>query len=1339
MKRLLATLLLGSALLAPAHATIVYIGGSSGRNDALPTNGTAGALTIARPAGIAAGQALVASIAARPRSMTVTVPAGWTLMTSTNQTNGGTLTAPGGMSLLTYYKIVGTSEPANYTWTFANPSNGGGSAVGGILAFSGIDTSDGNPIDNNGAAWSAKLTTSGTTHGTNSITTVSSNTMVVSSISYLSASSFGAPSGITGITERLDQSAPLVANTVGTTLQMSTAARAAAGATGAAQATATGDTDYGIGHIMALQPSLIDPSLAMSRAAALSPGGAGSYALNVSNIGLNAEPGPLTVIDTLPAGLTYTSSSGSGWACTAAGQTVTCVRNGALAAGAAAPTLTINFNVSASASGTLTNSATVSGTGGDGNTANNTATDSYPIPTAPYAYYALDESGWGTIADASGNGRNASVLGSASPTGSNVPSPPGAAVAGSPGTCGAGRVPAGTTAIGVNTGIDVNSLGNAGTIAFWYASNASWNDGNARMLFDASNDLGGGDRHFFLVKDGSGILRFSLKDSAGTTSTAVSTSYGYPANEWHHIAVTWNVPASSLAVYLDGDLAATSTTALNGTLGDMATMYVGAQRMSGVTGTPSGYASNTANGYVDELRLYNSALSALEAGTLPGLVHTCSAGIDHYELSLPSSGLACLPSTVSIAACTDSSSPCTSKATTLAGQTAALAVSAGTLGATSVAFDATGSAGTTLSVPNASNGASVTVTLSGEQSLATNPRRCCVNGSSCSAANSCSITINTAGFVIAAATNGSATTVATQTAGTGSGSYVLRAVQSNTSTKACEGALSGATTVDWALQCNNPASCSAANLLTLTGSSAAAIAGNPAGGVTTTTSVPMLFDTNGNAPFSFVYNDVGQVTLWASKSVNGATLSGSSNAFVTKPASLAMSNIRQTASPGTANPGAGGATGAKFVAAGESFSATVTALTSGGAATPNFGRETVPEGVLLTRTLVQPGGGAAGTLSGATIAGGSFSAGAAAVTTLAFSEVGIITLTPSIADGDYLGAGAVAGTTSGNVGRFVPARFALSAGGVTHRASRSCAPASTFTYLDETFQLGFTLTAQNTAGATTQNYAGSFAKLGLTTPSSFNLAGVAGGTTFATGGASPRLSLGTSGGSWVNGVASGITLSAAALRGGAPDGPFSAAFGIAPVDSDGVALAGVDLDTDTTPGNDHASVATVALRFGRLRLANAIGAADRPLALPLLAQHWNGSAFDTNTLDSCSSVPAAAVSFGNLRRTLTAADTAVSGAAATLSGGLGRLVLAAPGGGRAGSVDIALSLGNGATDASCLQPWTPAAGDAATAGANLAYLRGAWCGSSFDKDPSARASFGLYRGADAVIHQRENY
>jgi MSHA biogenesis protein MshQ len=753
----------------------------------------------------------------------------------------------------------------------------------------------------------------------------------------------------------------------------------------------------------------------------------------------------------------------------------------------------------------------------------------------------------------------------------------------------------------------------------------------------------------------------------------------------------------------------------------------------------SAYAIQAAAG-ASGTKVATASSAAISLGSLIALKAASAASVDHYELSLPSTGLACLASTVTVTACANSSSPCTSAATTVSGATATLATSGATLGATTVTFNSSGVATTTLSYPAAANGTAASVTLSGESTAATNPRQCCPNGTSCAAANSCSTTFNTAGLIVSASANGTAATLPAQTAGTASGTYYLRAVQTSTSTQACQAALTGASTVNWAYECNNPTTCSGANLMSLNGGVATTIQRNNNASVASTTSVPMTFDANGNAPFTFTFGDVGLTTLWASKSAGGSllsTLAGSSNAFVVRPAGFTVTGISQTASPNLANPAAASAAGAKFVKAGESFSATVTAVTSGGVATPNFGKETVPEGVLLTRALVLPSGGATGTLANATVAGGSFSGGVATVTNLSFSEVGIITLTPSSADGDYLGSGAVTSTTTGNIGRFVPAQFAVSASTATHRAALSCSPASAFTYLGENFRLGFTLTAQNTAGTTTQNYTGSFAKLDPTVATGWNLAGRDATTAFTT--ASGRLSLGTATGSWSNGVASAVTITANATRAATPDGPFSASFGIAPVDSDAVAMAAFDLASASGGSNDRATVGVLALRFGRLRLANAVGAQTRALALPVTAQSWTGSAFDTNALDSCTSVPAAAVSFGNLRRTLTVADTAVMGSSVALSAGIGRLSLSAPLGGRHGSADVTLSLGSSATDASCLQPWTPGSGDAATVGANLAFLRGAWCASSYDKDPSARATWGLYRGADAVLYQRENY
>ena len=131
-----------------------------------------------------------------------------------------------------------------------------------------------------------------------------------------------------------------------------------------------------------------DLSITMSRGGSLQVGQSVSYALTVKNNGPYTEAGPITVTDTLPAGMSYTSSSGTGWTCSASGQTVTCTSKTALAPNATAQALTINATVNAT--GSQTNSATVAGTA-DGNSANNTATDTAttvaaPVSTAGYRF-----------------------------------------------------------------------------------------------------------------------------------------------------------------------------------------------------------------------------------------------------------------------------------------------------------------------------------------------------------------------------------------------------------------------------------------------------------------------------------------------------------------------------------------------------------------------------------------------------------------------------------------------------------------------------------------------------------------------------------------------------------------------------------------------------------------------------------------------------------------------------------------------------------------------------------------------------------------------------------------
>jgi len=87
-----------------------------------------------------------------------------------------------------------------------------------------------------------------------------------------------------------------------------------------------------------------------------------AYTLAVSNIGFaGSTVGTVTVVDTLPAGLTATAITGTGWNCTLA--SVTCTRSDALFGNSFYPAITVTVNVASNAAASVTNTATVSGGG----------------------------------------------------------------------------------------------------------------------------------------------------------------------------------------------------------------------------------------------------------------------------------------------------------------------------------------------------------------------------------------------------------------------------------------------------------------------------------------------------------------------------------------------------------------------------------------------------------------------------------------------------------------------------------------------------------------------------------------------------------------------------------------------------------------------------------------------------------------------------------------------------------------------------------------------------------------------------------------------------------------
>lgn len=153
----------------------------------------------------------------------------------------------------------------------------------------------------------------------------------------------------------------------------------AAGQTGATtQFSAGGDLVLLTAQVVsATTEPVVDLRIAKSHTGNFNVGTNGSYVIRVTNdaVAMDPELNTVTVTDTLPAGFTYVSGTGTGWTCNAAGQVVTCTRAPPLAAGASFPDLTITVAVGASAAANSVNQASVTSGSYDLNAANNSTTD----------------------------------------------------------------------------------------------------------------------------------------------------------------------------------------------------------------------------------------------------------------------------------------------------------------------------------------------------------------------------------------------------------------------------------------------------------------------------------------------------------------------------------------------------------------------------------------------------------------------------------------------------------------------------------------------------------------------------------------------------------------------------------------------------------------------------------------------------------------------------------------------------------------------------------------------------------------------------------------------------
>lgn len=275
------------------------------------------------------------------------------------------------------------------------------------------------------------------------------------------------------------------------------------------------------------------------------------------------------------------------------------------------------------------------------------------------------------------------------------------------------------------------------------------------------------------------------------------------------------------------------------------------------------------------------------------------------------------------------------------------------------------------------------------------------------------------------------------------------------------------------------------------------------------------------------------------------------------------------------------------------------------------------------------------------------------------------------------------------VGRFVPDHFMTA-------ATMAC---NTFSYSGQPFTV--TVTAQDASNASLTQYAGSFART----------------VTLSNGGGTGDSSLwsgNSAGGSgFVNGVA---TLT--------PSYTF---------ESSNLNARTLTVQADEPSGADSTSSSgatqgTMPVQAGRVRLLNAYGSEKLDLPMTMRAEFWNGSGWQTNTADACTTTAllfAAVSGVADVSASTCVWDSGSPGASAQ-----GCASAATPAkkfkefgvAGFAGDFNLWLKapLSTGALDVTAVVP---------------GWLQYNWRGTV--ANPTARATFGIYKSP--LIYRRENY
>ncbi|MGU3234533.1 DUF6701 domain-containing protein [Vibrio cholerae] len=705
------------------------------------------------------------------------------------------------------------------------------------------------------------------------------------------------------------------------------------------------------------------------------------------------------------------------------------------------------------------------------------------------------------------------------------------------------------------------------------------------------------------------------------------------------------------------------------------------------------------------------------------------AQINHFRITLPQQALTCDVADVSVRACanSDCSNTFTDPVTAYLTPNSLPSTTGGWVNGPTLTLN--NGIGLTQLRRNEAGTVDVGVSGSNPTAVAFNNTQCSYNGSDFSA-NNCTVNFADSGFIVDVP-NAYANQTVTGT---------IKAVRKDNASQQCLPSFGNVqkSVAFWSEYLNPAANNSGFQSVSV------GVNGTPIGqSANNATSISLNFNQNGEASFPISYREVGSLALHArftgSGDEQGLLLEGE-DSFIRVPRALVLSaNHSYNPTHQNGQCSAEDISCNVFARADENFYLNIRAVVAAPIEDNDFTNNLTAynyqqQNIALQHTLVQPSAGQSGVLG---VNEYTHLLGGTTTVAQKVSEVGVFDFS-LVAPTHYLGldlASAnlpIAVTSTGPIGRFIPAYFAVSRMEVSLAAACNSGENS-FTYLGQPFSYannpGLYLQPKSANNADTQNY--------LIDPW-WRYNNQWDGRTYSDSANGVNLgfdNLQTSPISRQASIHSGIVLNGERVWYQKPLQPkavFNAAFNLTLSASDLTDQDGVCYRQNavspclgyTFPPIDGAML----LYWGKLVIQDVYGPETQALEQPMYVEHFTNNGFVRTIEDSCTALPAI-TGFtlqsdpNNNGYTVLTTGVAVppqvlaEHSAANLNSGQRAIRFSAPGAGARGVIDSVLELN----------------------AHNLLWLAEDKDGdNNFDQTTQGRAQFGLYRGSDRVIWWRES-